>query len=485
MKYTKNMSNFNLLRSTPEAQGISSRDLLHYIDTINEKVDAFHSIMLVRHGHVVAEGWWAPYRRDIPHMLFSLSKSFTSTAIGLAVAEGRLNVDEPVLKFFPEDQPAQPSDNLKLMTVRHLLSMNSGHTEDTTGHLHKAADGNWPRAFLELPVDKTPGSHFLYNTGATYMLSAIITKLTGVSLLEYLTPRLFVPLGIKNPTWETDPRGINTGGFGLSVATEDIARLGQIYLQRGVWNGGRILTEAWVAEAQFPHSDNNNGTQTNPDWTQGYGYQFWRCQHNAYRGDGAFGQYCVVMPDQDTVLAITSGVADMQQVLTITWELLLPALKPAALPENSAAFTALSNKLAHLSLPIVQGQRMSMITQVISGKQYHFEANEPGVTIASLVFDANGFVLTVQDRRGTHNIRGSYDTWLIGETAFALTDSHASAVCGAWTSPDTFTMKVCMYETPFILNVQCHFTAGQMQLSVKVNVGFGPTAMPVLVGRPA
>jgi CubicO group peptidase (beta-lactamase class C family) len=418
-------------------------------------------------------------------MLFSLSKSFTSTAIGLAVAEGRLSVDEPVLKFFPNDAPAQPSENLKRMTVKHLLSMNTGHTEDTTGHLREAADENWPRAFLELPVDKAPGSHFLYNTGATYMLSAIITKLTGVSLLEYLTPRLFVPLGIKNATWETDPKGINTGGFGLAVTTEDIARLGQLYLQRGVWNGTRILSEAWVAEAQFPHSDNNNGTQTNPDWTQGYGYQFWRCQHNGYRGDGAFGQYCVIMPDQDIVLAITSGVADMQQVLTITWDLLLPALKPAALPANSTAATALSQRLNNLSLPVVHGQPTSMLTSVISGKHYLFETNEPGVSSASLALNANDFMLSLQDKRGTHTIHGSYKSWLIGDTTFALTESHASAVCGAWISPETFNIKVCMYETPFILNLKCSFTASQMSLDVKVNVGFGPTAMPVLVGKQA
>ncbi len=477
------MSTNCLPRSTPEAQGISSTDLLKYITAIDEKVESFHSVMLVRHGCVVAEGWWPPYGRAIPHMLFSLSKSYTATAIGIAVDEGRLSVDDLVLKFFPEDAPIEPSDNLKAMRVRHLLSMNTGHIEDTTGYLHRAADGNWPRAFLALPVERAPGTHFLYNTGATYMLSAIITKLTGVSLLEYLTPRLFNPLGIENPTWETDPRGINTGGFGLSVKTEDIARFGQMCLQKGVWNGQRIVSEAWVAEASFPHSDNNNGTQTNPDWIQGYGYQFWRCQHNGYRGDGAFGQYCVIMPDFDAVLAITSGVGDMQQVLTIAWDMLLPILHTGALAENPAAQAALNQKLAGLALPPVQGQAASQIATAVSGKVFNFAENEPKVACAALALNGAGFGLTVVDQRGTHTITGNIGAWLKDATTFGFTQSNAAATSGAWTAADTFTIKVCMYETPFITTITCRFTDAQLFMDVKTNVGFGPTAMPTLIGK--
>ena len=167
-------------------------------------------------------------------MLFSLSKSFTSTAVGMAVAEGRLSVDDPVLSFFPDEAPRKPGENLAAMRVRHLLAMSTGHDQDTTEHLYRRRDGNWARAFLARPVAHAPGTHFLYNTGATYMLSAIVQKVTGQTLLEYLRPRLFEPLGIEGATWETCPRGVNTGGFGLSVKTEDIARFGQLYLQRGV-----------------------------------------------------------------------------------------------------------------------------------------------------------------------------------------------------------------------------------------------------------
>ena len=153
--------------------------------------------MLLRHGHVVAEGWWSPYSPERPHMLFSLSKSFTSTAVGFAVTEGKLSVEDSVISFFTEDLPEEISENLKSMKIKYLLSMSTGHAQDTTGRLHEDKSNNWAKAFLAAPVDHIPGTHFVYNSGATYMLSAIIQKVTGQTLLEYLSPRLFEPLGIE------------------------------------------------------------------------------------------------------------------------------------------------------------------------------------------------------------------------------------------------------------------------------------------------
>ena len=295
-----------LPRSTPESQGISSSAILTFVEAVQDQIHEFHSFMLMRHGQVVAEGWWSPYAPEKQHMLFSLSKSFTSSAIGLAVGEGRLSIDDRVLSFFPEDAPAEISPNLAAMRVRHLLSMSTGNADDTMLPLHQREDGDWVKAFLACPVEYEPGTHFLYNTGASFMLSAIIQKITGMKLIDYLTPRLFEPLGIEGAWWEELPKGINTGGFGLNVKTEDIACFGQTYLQKGKWNGKQILSEAWVELASSKHI--SNGSDPERDWEQGYGFQFWRCRHNAYRGDGAFGQYCIVMPDQDAVLAITSGV---------------------------------------------------------------------------------------------------------------------------------------------------------------------------------
>ncbi|HET6386465.1 MAG TPA: serine hydrolase domain-containing protein, partial [Armatimonadota bacterium] len=324
-----------LTRRAPEALGIASSGVLAFLDAAAEHIRELHSFMLLRHGQVAAEGWWTPYGADVPHMLFSLSKSFTSTAAGMAIAEGLLSLDDPVVSFFPEDKPARVSENLAAMRVRHLLSMSTGHAEDTLGALSRTADSNWAALFLDRPVDYTPGTHFVYNSGATYMVSAIVQKLTGQRVIDYLRPRLFEPLGITDPKWEVCPRGINTGGWGLSVKTEDIARFGQLYLQKGIWEGRRLLPESWVDAATSKQV--SNGDDPNNDWNQGYGYQFWRCRHGAYRGDGAFGQFCIVMPDQDAMIAITAGVADMGGVLNLVWNHLLPAFQSASLPEDPAS----------------------------------------------------------------------------------------------------------------------------------------------------
>jgi len=218
-----------LPRSSPETQGVSSSAVLSFVEAADKNIDSMNSFMLLRHGHVVAEGWWAPYDAEAPHSLYSLSKSFTSTAVGLAISEGKLSLDDQVLKFFPQDAPAEPSNNLKAMRISDLLRMSTGQQTEPA----RTADQPWTKTFLGQPVPFKPGTHFQYNTSATYMLSAIVQKATGVTVLDYLKPRLFEPLGIEHPTWETSPQGISAGGYGLSIRTEDIARFGQLYLQKG------------------------------------------------------------------------------------------------------------------------------------------------------------------------------------------------------------------------------------------------------------
>lgn len=476
-----------LQRTTPEAEGIPSAAILDFVGALEQHtypLDAVQGFMLLRHGNVVAEGWWTPYRPQAPHSLFSLSKSFTSTAIGLAVAEGLLAVNDPVLKFFPNDAPANPGDNLKAMRVRHLLSMNTGHQEDTTPHVFGSQDANWPRAFLSLPVENQPGAWFVYNTGATYMLSAIITQLTGETLLDYLRPRLFDPLGIENPTWETDPRGVSIGGSGLHIKTEDIARFGQLYLQQGMWDGKRILPAAWVAEATSAHSDNSN-TQTNPDWIVGYGYQFWRCRHNNYRADGAFGQYCVVMPEQDAVLAMISGVRDLQAVLDKVWKHLLPAMQSAALPADPRAHGELCDRLAALALPLPQGRPSSPRAKLWSGRTYTLESNELKLASVAIHFGDAASTLVVGDERGEHPIQVGHATWLRGTADVRGRGDEPVAASGAWTAEDTYEVRACAYEGEFCLVFRFHYTDGGVHLDVEPNVAWTSPTVTTITGLAA
>jgi CubicO group peptidase (beta-lactamase class C family) len=467
--------------STPEAQGISSTDLLIFVQEAEKRIDALHSFVLVRHGHTVAEGWWSPYAADQPHQLYSLSKSFTSTAVGMAVTEGKLKVDDLVLSFFPEEAPAHPDSNLAAMTVQDLLTMRSGHAEDTIGRLFDGKDSTWVKTFLALPVEHKPGTHFVYNTGATYMLSAIVQKVTGQTLLEYLQPRLFGPLGIQHPVWDSSPQGINFGGFGLNVTTGDIARFGQLYLQKGMWQGKQLVPAAWVEEATAAHADNSS--MANVDWQQGYGYQFWRARHGAYRGDGAFGQCCIVFPEQDAVLAITAGVKDMQGVLNLVWEQVLASMKPGPLPPDPQAQEKLQAKLATLILAPQLGQPKTALAAAVSGQHYFFASNDQKMESVTLEFGEKQDSITIRNEGGDLHFGCGHNNWITGVTSFDNEEPHPIAATGAWTSDSTYVAKLSYYQTPYCPQIKFTFTQGKLLYDYEDNVSFGETKRPQLEGK--
>ena len=335
-----------LPRSTPEAEGVSSQAILDFVEAADKNVNTLHSFMIVRHGKVIAEGWWKPEAADKAHILNSVSKSFNSTAVGLAIHESKLKLDDSVLKFFPADAPADPSENLKAMMVRDLLTMSGGHDPEP-----KSVGGNPSvKQFLAHPVPYKPGTHFLYNTMGSYVLSSIVSKVTGQTSLDYLKPRLFEPLGIESPRWDTSAEGNSLGGYGLFLRTEDIAKFGQLYLQKGKWKGKQLVPQEWVGQATSKQISNDaeSHSKIGPDWVEGYGFQFWRCRHNAYRADGAGGQFIVVMPDQDAVVAITAESDNMQAELDALWDHLLPGFQAKKLPANADGQEMLKQRIAKL-----------------------------------------------------------------------------------------------------------------------------------------
>ena len=481
-----------LPRSSPERQGISSSAVLAFVEAADKEVDQMHSFMLVRHGHVVAEGWWSPYDARTPHVLYSLSKSFTSTAVGLAVAEGKLSLDDEVLKFFPEEAPAEPSQNLRSMRVRDLLRMSSGNQTEANFFAPDPSmpDASWVKRFLAHPVPFKPGTHFLYNSPATYMLSAVVQKVTGTTVLEYLRPRLFDPLGFESPTWVSSPQGVTAGAYGLSVRTEEIARFGQLYLQKGVWDGRQLLPAVWVEEATARQT--SNGSAPKSDWDQGYGYQFWRSRHG-YRGDGAFGQFCIVVPGSDAVVAITSGVRDMQRVMNLVWDKLLPEMKPGRLPEDAAARQRLEAKLKGLTVRLQTGRPTSPLAAKVSGRWYEFPENERGIKALAFDFKGGSPALLVRTAAGEARTPVGFETWAKGRGGFADGLDRALSVpappllasSGAWTADDTFTLKLVAYETPYYSTLTFKFDGERLLLDSEHNVWFGPTKLPQLTGQAA
>ncbi|OZQ70181.1 serine hydrolase [Paenibacillus sp. VTT E-133280] len=474
-------SSLQLSRSLPEEQGISSAAISSFIDAVETQSLGLHSFMLLRHGYVVSEGWWSPYKSDLPHMLFSLSKSFTSTAIGFAVTEKLITLDDAVISFFPEEAPATITDNLSNMTIRHLLMMGTGHVVDTMDTLHKSADGNWVKAFFSVPVEKQPGTHFLYNTGATYMLSAILQRVTGQTLLEYLKPRLFAPLGIHGATWQSCPRGINTGGFGLSITTEDIAKFGQLYLQKGIWNNQRILPEQWINEATSKHISNGEGDH---DWALGYGYQFWRCQHRAYRADGAFGQLCVVLPDQDAVIAITAATQSIQGILDTVWEHLLPNMKDAPLPEDQVLVSNLADQLKNLSIDPPQLQQSSSLEDQINGITYTLEDNQFSLATISISFNNDEAEVTLITKLGEKNvIRVGRGQWL--ESFALILEPFMNRIMSSftWSAEDQLQLSLLFVEMPFLITLDINILENMLILKQRINVNMGPLEFDDIIGR--
>jgi CubicO group peptidase (beta-lactamase class C family) len=441
---------------TPAEQGVDPRGIEEFLDALEAADDIEpHSLMILRHGRVVASGWWAPYTAERPHLLYSLSKSFTSTAAGLAAAEGLLDLDAPVISYFPEFEADITDPRSRAMLVRHVASMASGHLDETQAEAFAGDRAEPVRGFLLIPPDRDPGTVFAYNQPATYTLGAIVQRQSGQSLTDYLRPRLLDPLGIGEVAWIQHPHGCDIGFSGLHATTDAIARLGLLYLQDGVWEGRRLLPSSWVAEATRRHISTADGTTGGgaPDWQQGYGFQFWMGRHG-YRGDGAYGQFCVVLPEHDAVIATTAATEQLQKVLDAMWRHLLPAFGPRPLTGRTDEEKALQHRLDRLALPPVDARPEP--------------AEDPGRWPGAR-FTPRGGRCTDQPTLTAVEVGEADGVWTVtlveGEDRLALRLSGAgwatadgpvpTAVSGGWTDADTLRVDVLFLETPHRLTVTC------------------------------
>lgn len=288
------------------APGASGKALTDFFARSREHGSCIQGIVVWKDGGIMAKAAPAPYDTEDRGEVYSLSKAFCSTAVGMLIDEGRLTLDTRISDIFPE-AAEDAEENIKQATVEDLLTMRTGHAACVMPAVCRAVDAL--TAFFAQPTQYEHGTRFAYNTAATYMLSATVQKITGMTVFDYMQPRFFEPLGIEGAWWNTC-NGVNEGGIGLHVSVEDIWKLGVLYLQNGMWEGKRLLSEEYVRAAQQPHADNSfNGT---PDWCAGYGYQFWHNARCGYRGDGAYGQLCMVLPEKNAVVAVRGIVADMQ-----------------------------------------------------------------------------------------------------------------------------------------------------------------------------
>jgi CubicO group peptidase (beta-lactamase class C family) len=462
-----------MAHSTPASQNVDSRAVSAFLDALEASSDAQpHSLMILRHGQVVAQGWWAPYAEDRSQLLYSLSKSFTGTAAAFAYAEGLLRLDDPVVSYFPEFEAEITDPGSRSILVRHLLSMASGHTEEQWDKAVTRDPDEPVRGFLLDGPDGEPGNVFAYNQPCTYTVGAIVQRAAGQRLVEYLRPRLFEPLEIAEVAWQQHPAGRDVGFSGLYARTDAVARLGQLYLQRGVWDGVQLLPEEWVEQATRQQVD-NSALGWGPDWEQGYGFQFWMSRHG-FRGDGAYGQYCLVLPEQDAVVVMTSETNDMQAVLDLVWEHLLPAFGqgPAADAEAAAqADEALAERLTQLTVPVCEGFAASQaVAESVGSDGIVCTAIGKGpVSAVRLEQYADGsgdWTVVITDNLGDEvEVEAGYEDFPRGTITLRLSPGNGwsasepgqtpTAVSGGWVDANTLRFDILFIETPHRVHVTC------------------------------
>ncbi len=365
-------------RVTPESVGIPSATIETLLNKLEEGWTEPHGLMIMRHGKVCAEGWWTPYAPGIRHGLQSHTKTYAATAVGIAYTEGLLKLEDKIVDIFPDDIPENPSENLKKLRVRDVLCMGCGM--DTMPR----PSMDWIKEFLATPVVHEPGTAFMYNSTGSTFLGAIVRKKTGLGLHDYLKPRLFDKIGINadNLRWSCMPDGMEIGGGGLSATTEDNLRLMKLYADGGVWEGERILAEDYVKLATTLQNESATERAVNPpaeDNFVGYGFQIWMCRpEGVYRADGAMGQFTIVWPDRDMLLAITenasgsTGGAMPQKVLDTIWEwaATLPEASVESLPEDEAASAHLARRMQTLAIPNPTRSADSATAEAVSGNTY-------------------------------------------------------------------------------------------------------------------
>jgi CubicO group peptidase (beta-lactamase class C family) len=471
----------SLPRSAPTDQDVDPAAVLALLDALDARPDIeMHSLMIVRHGQVVAEGWWAPYSAGQRHLLYSLSKSFTSAAAGFARAEGLLDLDDPVVKHFPEFEADITNPGSRAIKVRHIAAMASGHDREMLEEAWHRDPDELVRGFLLIPPDQEPGTLFAYSQPCTYTLGSIVQRNAGQPLTEYLRPRLFDPLGIGPVGWQTWPSGRpgrdgrpgrpgrpgrQQGFSGLFARTEDVAKLGLLHLQGGRWDGRQLLPADWVAEATRKQVANPD--RENPDWQQGYGFQFWMARHG-YRGDGAFGQFCVVLPEQDTVVASTAATLDMQAVLDALWEHLLPGLNRAGGQAGAAARQdELTDRLAGLALPArpagsapPAGGALARAPFAVTGAGAGVDGDlATRLTSVSAAGRDAGWEVTLAEPHNQLTFRAGAGSWVISAPADQHGGTVPIAACGGWTGgtgpgPGDLRLEVIFLETPHRMDIE-------------------------------
>ena len=406
--------NDGLVRSTPEAEGIRSEAIADLFKALDEGGYEVHGLMILRHDKVVAEHWWRPYGPQYPHAMYSATKSFTGAAVGFAVQEGLLKVSDKVQSFFPELMPEHPAPELSRLTVEHLLTMSAGHARTQ----YPGSGTDQVRSFLAMDYAHEPGTSFAYNITCSHMLSNIITRVTGLTLYEYLKPRLLDPLGITDVVWEMDLDGRNMGNGGMHSKTSDLAKFGIFLKNKGAWNGKQLLNREWVEAMTTPHIFQRPGVSeeenNKDDGGQGYGYQVWMGRHNSYRAIGGQNQLIMVIPEYDLVVASNGSIGDEAGFNQLIYNMLDGMSDKKLKPNKDFDLKAEMARYEHKRPFPATRQEPEVASRTL---RYKMHQNAYGLTGISFRFDAAGnMYLTLESGSSINNIPFGLEDWMMGAT---------------------------------------------------------------------
>lgn len=438
-----------LERATPESQGVHSKSIISFLDSITSLSTAeIHSAIIMRHGKVIAEAYPRPFRPEYGQTLFSCSKTFTSAAIGMAIEENRLRLTDRLAAFYPELLPDTIPKNLADINIRDLLTMQSGFkvTDDVRTYQNK-----WIKGCISNSMTSKPGTRFAYDSMDTYLLSAILTKVTRSTLFDYLKPRLFEPLHITKVNWEWSPEGISCGGWGLYLQPESMAKFGQLLLNKGAWKGKQLIPASWVAEMMKTQVKSSK-----------YGYQMWICSNpGTAKADGAFGQYIIIMPKEDMVAVITQSMTGDagKREQEMLYNIVLPGIKETYLPDERG-YKNLARKQTSYILPYAPGRATTAKQNTIYNTTYQLSKNRLGWKSISVSSKGKDLMVNINtDKHGTVRLRCGHKQWTNSQVPVKFPPYSRSATQGAFTGfTKPFTAASSYgWKDADVLEVKTHF----------------------------
>ena len=393
-----------LPRSTPEEQGVPSKALVALFDSLHAlPLTDMHAVVVMRHGKVIGEMYPKPYAPEYRHTMYSCSKTFVGIAVGLAIEDNRLRLDDRIAAIFPELLPDSVSKDLADMTVRHLLTMASGVKPDWN---MRSRGKEWIRTFLSKPV-KEPGTQYAYDSMVSYMLAAVVQKVTGKKLTEYLQERVFTPINVTEWAWEESPEGVNTGGWGVHIQPESLAKFGQLILNEGRWEGKQLVPAEWIREMCKKHRETGREV---------YGYHIWHCggHDGAVRADGALGQYVISVLDKDMVVVMTEAtLGNGRDQRRLIWDVLLPHIQDEPLPANKKDYQKLLKKQEGYKLAEVKGKASSAFASNWENKTIELGKNTFGWKSLKLNFGKKEVTMTVTETNGkSYELPFGYQEWI-------------------------------------------------------------------------